>query len=148
MASKLILTRKGAWLNRRNAFKVFINDEQKGLIKNDSSEEYLLEAGTYRIKCKVQWMSSNEFTVDVSEGKNKYIAVTAAMKYYFALYILLLIGLFLPFVFRMAKLPQPEWVYIAQVVLIIPALLYMLLYVTALRKKYLVIKEDDSNPFR
>ncbi len=88
MSSKVILTRKGEFINRRQRFRVFINGKEAGLIKNDDTEEYELEPGMHTVQCKLNWLSSLVHTVDLKEGANTYLKVSNGMKYYFPLYII------------------------------------------------------------
>lgn len=148
MASKIILTRKGEFINRRQRFKVFINDKEAGLIKNEDTEEYELQPGTYKVQCKLNWMSSPVYTIDVKEGTNTYLRVSNGMKYYLPLYIIMLIGLFFPFFLKIGKVPVPDFVNTLKIILIVPALLYVVLYMSVFKKKYLSLTEDKSNPFR
>lgn len=148
MASKLILTRKGQWLNRRQIYKVMIDGVEAGRIKNDDSQEFELEPGIHSINCKINWMSSGEKTFEIANGKNTYLSVNSAMKLYMPLYILLLVGLFAPILLRFAKMPVPPIVDNLQPYLVVPCIVYVLLYYTFLRKQYLLIEEDSSNPFK
>ena len=147
MSSKLILTSKGEFINRRQRFKVFIDGKEVGLIKNDDSEEYELPAGIHLLQCKLNWMSSPGYTVNVKEGENSYVSVSNGMKYYFPLYILMLVGLFLPFFLKIGKVPIPDFVNVLKIILIVPALVYVVLYMSVLKNKYLNLAEDKSSPF-
>ena len=147
MAAKLILTRKGSVVNRRQRFKVLLDGAEAGQIKNDDTEEFTLEPGKHRVQCKVNWMSSEVQTVDFKDGVNTYLTVGNGLKFIVPLYFLMLAGLLFPFYFHLVKAPVPDYVSTLKVVLILPAILYYLLYLTVFRKKYLVIGEDKSNPF-
>ena len=148
MIPKLILTRKREWINRRQRFKVLINEKEVGLIKNDDTQEYELEPGTYTVQCKINWTSSPVHTIEIKQGMNAFLAVSNGMKYIVPLYIMMLIGVLIPFFFRLAKLPASETINIIKIILIVPAIIYILLYVTIFRKKYLYLREDKSNPFK
>ncbi len=148
MASKLILTRKGEWINRRQRFKVFINGKESGLIKNDDTQEYELEPGTYTIQCKLNWTSSPEYIIEIKQGINAFLTVSNGMKLILPLYIMMLAGVLIPFYFKFAKLPVPEILNIIKIVLIVPAIIYIFLYMTIFKKKYLYLGEDKSNPFK
>ncbi len=147
MASKLILTRKGEWFNRRQIYKVLINDQQAGVIKNDSTEEYELAPGSYTVQCKHNWTSSPIVSITIKSGEKSYLQVSNGMKYIVPLYILMLVGLFFPLYFKFQKIPMPDAVPIIKIILIFPALIYILLYLSILRKRYLNLGEDKSNPF-
>lgn len=148
MASKLILTRKGEWINRRQRFKVFINDKEVGLIKNNDTQEYELEPGTYTVQCKINWTSSPVYTFEIKQGINAFLTVSNGMKLILPLYIMMLAGVLIPFYFKFAKLPVPEILNTIKIVLIVPAIIYILLYITIFKKKYLDLGEDKSNPFK
>jgi hypothetical protein len=148
MASKLILTRKAEWINRRQRFKVFINDKEAGLIKNDDTQEYELEPGTYTVQCKLNWTSSLVYALKIKQGTNAFLTVSNGMKYIVPLYIMMLVGVLIPFFLRLAKLPMSETINIIKIILIVPAIVYILLYATVFRKKYLYLGEDKSNPFK
>jgi hypothetical protein len=148
MAAKLVFHRKGEWLNRRQQFKVLIDGREVGKIKRDETLEFELPAGTHVVCCKINWMSSNEKTIEITDGKNVYLAVGSGMKFFMPLYIFMLISLALPLVFRFAKTPFPEAIGNYRFVLLVPAVVYMLAHVTILRTRYLLVVEDTTNPFR
>jgi hypothetical protein len=151
MAAKLILTRKGGFFtpNRRHRYKVFIDGTEVGQIKHDDTEEYILPPGTHTLQCRINWMSSPVETVELSEGVNTYRSVSSGMKFIGPLYIIFFAGAFLPFFFRqVAKVPIPDYARTLQFILVLPALIYLILYASVFRKKYLLIGEDKSNPFK
>lgn len=147
MASKLILTRRGDWVNRRQLFKVFINEKQVGLIKKGDTQEYELEPGNYAVQCKLNWWTSPVHIVDIKEGTNTYLITGNGMKFIMPLYFMMLAGILIPFYFKFARLPMPEAVNTIKIILIVPALIYILVYMTFLRKKYLYLTADKTNPF-
>lgn len=148
MAAKLILTRKGSVLNRRQTFKVLIDGIEAARIKNDDTEEFALQPGVHTVHCKINWMSSNIATVDIKEGVNAYLSVSSAAKFIAPLYFLMLAGLLFPFYFHLVKSPVPAYVSTLRSILILPAILYYIFYITVFKDKYLVIGEDKSNPFK
>jgi hypothetical protein len=148
MAGKLILTRKGSVVNRRQRFKVLIDGVEAGQIKNDDTEEFTVEPGEHTLQCKLSWMTSPVETFTVNEGTNTYRSVSSGLTFIVPLYFIMLAGVLLPFYFRFAKLPEPDYVDILKIVLILPAILYYIFYISFFRKKYLVIGEDRSNPFK
>jgi hypothetical protein len=148
MSAKLILTRKASLLNRRQRFKVLIDGVEAGQIKNDDTEEFTLEPGVHTLQCKLNWMTSSIETVTLKDGVNTYLSVSSGLKFIVPLYFLMLAGVLLPFYFRFARIPMPEYYNTLKIILIFPAVIYYILYITLLRKKYLVIGEDKSNPFK
>ena len=148
MEAKIILTRKGSILNRRQHFKVLIDGVEAGQIKNDDTEEFALPAGVHTLQCKLNWMSSKVETVTLQDGVNIYRSVSSGLRFIVPLYFLMLAGVFLPFYFRFAKTPVPDYIETLKIIFIFPAIIYYILYITVLRKRYLVIGEDQSNPFK
>jgi hypothetical protein len=148
MAAKLILTRKGSMVNRRQRFKVLIDGVEAGQIKNDDTEEFTLSPGQHTLQCKISWMSSAVETVDLKDGVNTYLNVKDAMKFIVPLYFMLIAGILIPFFFSLNKSHVPASINILKLILILPAVIYIGLYMTVFRKKYLLIGEDKSNPFK
>ncbi len=148
MSAKLILSRKSSILNRRQRYKVIVDGVEEGQIKNDDTEEFTLEPGQHTLQCKLNWMSSEVETVTLQEGVNVYRSVSNGLRFIVPLYFLMLAGVFLPFYFRFAKTPVPDYIETLKIIFIFPAIIYYILYLTVFRKKYLVIGEDQSNPFK
>ena len=148
MAAKLILTRKGSMVNRRQKYKVLIDGVEAGQIKNDDTEEFTLPAGPHTLQCKINWLSSSVETIDLQDGLNTYRSVSNGMKFIVPLYFMLLAGILIPFFFTLSKSPVPSFINILKLILILPMVIYLGLYLTAFRKKYLLIGEDKSNPFK
>lgn len=119
-----------------------------GTIDNEKTQEYELEPGIHSLQCKYNWMSSPEKTFEISEEKNTYLQVSNGMKYFLPLYIILFIGILFPLFFKFSKLVLPKSTPVIKAILIFPALIYMITYLTIFRKKYLTISEDQHNPFK
>lgn len=134
-------------INRRQPFKVLIDGVETGAVKSDDSQEFLLEPGEHVLQVKVSWMSSAEIPINLQEGKNTYLKVRSGMKYYTALYFIMIAGLLFPIAIRLLKIPVTPAFDFVRIVLIFPAILYWLYYITINRKNYVVVEEDKSNPF-
>ncbi len=147
MAERLIITRKGEWFNRRQNYKVFINDVEIGTIKNDDTQEYILKPGNYVLQCRHNWMSSAPFPFVIRTGANTRVRLRNGMRYIVPLYIMMMIGIIFPLYFSFARLPRPTNSDIIKLILILPALIYMLSYLTLLRNRYLLLSFDEENPF-
>lgn len=148
MPAKLILTRKASILNRRQRYKVLIDGVEAGQIKNDDTEEFILPAGTHTLQCKINWMGSQVQTVELKDGANTYLNVSSGLKFIVPLYFMMLAGVLFPFYFHLAKMPIPSYVNILKIILIYPAILYYIFYISVYKRKYLVIGEDKNNPFK
>lgn len=144
--TKIIISRSSEWMNRMRSFKVFINGNQEGTLKNGGSEEFSVLPGTISVQCKVDWYSSKPFSIDVKEGETAYLRVSSGMKYYWPFFISIIVGVFLVFYYK-GKPDKPEWVNIVPFFLLIPGVLYSLYYTTIGRKNYLVLQKDSKNVF-
>lgn len=147
MATKIVLNRKSEVLNRARAFKVFIDGEEKGMIKNGGAEEYPVSPGTHSVQCKVRWYSSPAITLNVQEGETKVLKVQAAMKYFMIAYVLLIIVIVSDLLIRKAGTTvPPSWLWIKLVLVSVFAIYF--LYFGLLRpKKYLLLEEDKDSVF-
>lgn len=145
--AKIILTRPSAWMNRFRPYSVFIDDVHAGNIKNGSSEEFLLNAGTHNIKCKIAWYSSSVYTINIEQGSVEYLLVKSGIRYYSLMLISLFTGIIINLFYSQFLEQRPLGIFLLQLALILPALLYMLYYLTVGKKNYLVIEEDKDNFF-
>jgi hypothetical protein len=148
MPGKLVLTRKNEWLNRMRPFHVWIDGQERGSVRNGSSEEFPLEPGMHEVVCKVSAFSSVTYSFTVTDNGNAYLRVRSALKYFWPLYALLLIGLLGTLYFRLTHQPVPPNYFIFQLLCIFPCVLYLLYYRLFARKRYLVVDEDSDNVFR
>jgi hypothetical protein len=145
--TKIIMTRKGEWMNRARAYNVLIDEQKTGIVKNDSSEEYAVAPGAHTVRCGLMWYSSPSITVNLKEGEIAYLRVKNGMKYYLPLFILMVVGVLLNLVWSGRPAERPDWVIYVQLGLLLPALLYIMYFITLGRKKYLVIEQDKDNFF-
>ncbi len=146
--SRIVLRRSSEWLNRARNLKVFIDGEQAGTIANGESKDFLLTPGHHNLTCKVDWCSSRDFGISLGENETAYLFVRSGMKYYwqtaFPLFVVLALNFY--YVFS-AGGKRPEWLNYLLIIVALPALLYMMYYVTIGRKDYLVISKDDKTGF-
>jgi hypothetical protein len=145
--AKIILTRKGEWLNRARTYKVMIDEQKVGIIKNDGTEEYVVDPGKHTMRCTIDWCSSPVLQVELAPDEIAYLKVKSGLKYYWPLFILLIAGLVMNFVFVGNPVNRPDWSVYLRMVLLLPALLYIIYFLTAGRKRYLLVEKDKDNLF-
>jgi len=147
MATKIIINRKSEWLNRLRSFKIFIDDAEVGAVKNGSSEEFVVVPGVHSVYLKFSFYKSEPLTITVNDNETKFLLAHNGMKYFWALYILLLLALFLKPLIRNVEIDISTWFPFLQIGLIMPLVFYALYYLTIGRKKYLLLEEDHDNIF-
>ncbi|MCW3088115.1 MAG: hypothetical protein JWQ78_1501 [Sediminibacterium sp.] len=147
MATKIIVNRKSAWLNRIQKIRVLIDGAESGTVANGNSEQFIVEPGTHTVECKIKWYSSPVLTVALQEGETKYLKVGSGLPYYFPLYLLVLLSLLLRVGLQLAHIPAPDYLTWIQVAMFMPFILYILYYFTIGKKQYLVLEEDKENMF-
>jgi len=147
MSAKIIISRKSEWLNRMRPYKVMVDETEAGIVKNDSSEEFIVADGVHQVYLKCGFYRSETITLNVSEQNKTYLLVKSSMKYFWPLYILLIAGILINLFFRESKVNGPAWLPVVQSVLVAPCLLYFLYYLTLGRKKYLELSVDKDNIF-
>jgi len=146
MSAKIVINRNNEWVNRRRNFTVWIDGKPAGGVAAGCSVDFPVEPGVHTVQCKINWCGSRERTVTASDAAPVFLSARSGMKYYVFLYILILIALLSRIGFNLAHVPQPTWLPVAEIVLIVPGLLYILYYLTLGRKDYVVLgdeKEDD-----
>ncbi|MBI2282271.1 MAG: hypothetical protein HYU71_01020 [Bacteroidetes bacterium] len=148
MTTKIILNRENEWRNRARGFKVWIDGKEVGTIANGGSEAYLVEPGTYKLQCKIDWCSSPGLELTVKEGETRFVQVGSGMKYYSLFTVLMVLVLLSGPVIKYLKLKVPEEFTYLQMVVLVPFLLYYLYYLSIGRSRYLLLKEDSANVFR
>ena len=147
MPAKIIINRKSEWLNRLRPFKVFIDEKEVGSVKNGSSEEFVVEEGTHSVHIKFGLYKSISLTITLNKGGNKFLLTRNGMKYFWPLYILIMVGVASKLIMIKLGVYNADWSSYIQILLVFPSLLYFLFYLTIGRKKYLVLEDDDNNIF-
>ncbi len=145
--AKILLSRPKAWLNQSRPFKVYIDELEKGMIHNESLESYEVEPGNHSLQCKVAWYSSQDLKLNLGAGEIAYLRVSNGMKYYWHSFLILLVGISLNIMAVRQETEKPLWALLVEMALILPAVSYMLFYMTIGRRKYLVLEEDKENLF-
>jgi len=145
--NKIIVSRPNQWLNRTRIVKVFIDDKEAGSVKNGSSEEFAIGSGQHIVQCKMDWQSSPVMIVNLNQNEIEYLIVKNAMKYYWPLFLLMLIGVGINLFYLRYQTQRPLGASLLQLALILPALIYLLYYITIGRKKYLILEADQENIF-
>ena len=145
--TKLVLTRKSEFVNRARSFKVMIDGQQAGTIRNGGAEEFHLTPGQHQVICKIDWCSSREYSVDIKEGETTYLQVGSAMKYYWHLATPLLIFLGINLYLTITKQPKPVMFSYALFGMAALVIGYLLYYTVINRKGYLLLEKDTTTLF-
>jgi hypothetical protein len=145
--AKIILTRPRQWFNQTRTFRIWIDGNEMGSIRNGSSETVMVDPGNHSLQCRLAWYGSPEIRLSLEPGESSWFRVRNGMKYYWPSFIILLLGILLN-LFAVNRFDvRPIWAPLLELVLILPALLYMLYYMTIGRKRYLVLEDDKENAF-
>ncbi|HSU26781.1 MAG TPA: hypothetical protein VLJ68_00245 [Chitinophagaceae bacterium] len=144
---KIIVRRKGEWMNRLKSYKVSIDGNIAGSVSNGNAEEFAVEPGLHKIRCKVNWCGSEELSIDLREGEKAYLEVKSGMKYYYVLAIPVLAVILYKLYLKIAGIKAPDYIYYAILVLAIPVFAYLIYYLTAGRNKYLSLGKDSGGLF-
>ncbi len=142
--AKIIIHRPSEFMNRARVFKVMIDGVEVGSVKNGMSDEFKIAAGKHSVCCKVDWCSSQEFEVNVTDGETEYLEVKSGMKYYFHFLIPLVAVLLCNFILVVSKSGRPMWFNIVLLLTALPALSYIFYYLTIGRNNYLQLKRNEK----
>ena len=144
--TKIILSRPSQLMNRIRGYKVLINGQQVGVIKNGATEEYVVEPGNNSIECKLDWCGSRSLPVNLQAGETIYLKVSSGMKLYYFIILLLAGEVFLSFYYQ-GKPDKPSWVNPVIIGSLGIIIVYFLYYLTIGRKDYLIVEKDTKNVF-
>ena len=145
--AKIILSRPREWFNQTRTFRLWIDGSDAGSIRNGHVETVMLEPGSHTLQCRLAWYGSQEVRLTLEPGETAWYRVRNGMKYYWHSFIILLLGISLNLLLVNRLDERPIWAPLVELVLILPALIYMLYYMTLGRKRYLVLEEDRENAF-
>jgi hypothetical protein len=145
--AKVILNRKGEWINRLRSYKVFIDDQPVGTIRNGGTEEFSVNPGIHKMICKINWTSSREYEFEVEANQKIFLQVKSGLRYYPYMAIILIALVLYNFFLKYSHSVVPESFEYIFLGIGIPILLYLLYYTTLGRKDYLVLGKDSSSPF-
>jgi hypothetical protein len=145
--ARIIINRSSEWMNKARAFKVMIDGQQAGTVKNGSSEEFKVEPGNHKVFCKVDWCSSREFELNLSPGETEYLNVKSGIKYYWHVVIPLVFVLAYNFILTLSKGGRPLWFNIVLLLAVVPSLGYIFYYLTVGKKDYLTLGRDEKGLF-
>lgn len=130
------IQRGSGYVDKIRNYKVFINNEQVGIISEGEIKEYNVSPGTHTISTKIDWAGSKDIIVDLKENDvinlkvENYTAKHWLISVYFIAFITLVhIVLFITIDFQYTSL------------LFIPILAIMGYYLTFGRNKYLKLKQ-------
>lgn len=129
-------------MNRARSFKILVNGQEAGRIANGGSEELRVEPGPQRLACKIDWITSREFELNLAAGETAYLYVRSGLKYYWHFVIPLFIMVTLNFYFTFSNTQKPSWFNTALFVVCLPGILYILYYTLVNRKGYIAIEKD------
>ena len=130
------IQRGSGYVDKIRNYKVFINNEQVGIISEGEIKEYNVSPGTHTISTKIDWAGSKDIIVNLKENDvvnfkvENYTAKHWLISVYFIAFITLVhIVLFITIDFQYTSL------------LFIPVLATMGYYLTFGRNKYLTLKQ-------
>jgi hypothetical protein len=143
--ARIIINRPSEWANRARPFKIMIDGQQVGIIKNGISEEFKVAPGKHTVYCKVDWCSSKPVDINLAAEETEYLEVKSGMKYYYHFVIPLVVVLLYNFMLVFSKSGRrPMWFNIVLLVTALPALGYIFYYLTIGRSNYLQIGRDEK----
>jgi len=140
--SKIVVSRPKEWINRRRAYKLKLDDQDLGEIKNDQILEFEVAPGRHSLRAIVDWTSSNTWDMEIAEGETHYIRLSA---FKHANWLMpsgsILIMLYVIVLRRTFQLGNTIWEKIYWGILILYVGVFAF-YLTLGRKRYLWLRTD------
>ena len=133
----IIINRTSEYNNRLRDYQIFLDGKKIGVIANGQTKEFETTAGRHTIIAKIDWCSSPEMAVTLNDLEKKELTVGGFKNGNWIMPVAMGI-IVLDFIL------QPAFHFEYGIVLIIPAFILLLYYLTIGRKKYLTLKELPS----
>lgn len=128
------LKRKSEVENKMRNFKILLNGKEIGKISDGELKDFSIEPGKHTLTAKIDWCSSKPLELNMSSNETMYVTVGS---YRSSKKLLLFISFVL--LVHLVALTFFDWHYLA--FLLVPALCYMIYFITFGKKNYLVLKE-------
>ena len=142
--AKIVVSRQKEWFNRSRSFRIWIDGIESDIIGDGGTISFWVAPGDHKIQCRLAWYGSQEIRMHLAPGETNWFKVRNGMKYYWHSFVVLLIGIVLNLTAVGQDDERPLWAPLIELILILPALFYMLYYMTLGRKKYLILEEDKE----
>ena len=134
--TKLIIKRSSEFINRFRNIDLYLNEERIGIINNNETKVFEIEAGKHSLRSKIDWYGSKPLIFNIDTNETKEINLTG-YKCSTLIILILLISSILYFIFGAADNFQPILFFL----LISPFGLYFLYQLTLGKDKYLKLEE-------
>ncbi len=132
----LIIKRKSEWINWLRRIGIYLDDTKIGVIANGETIQFNIQPGTHRLKGKMDWCGSSEYTF-TSSGEETHTVVIGSFKY-----STIIIGL--EVLILLAHIIARKFYGINYIFwFALPFFLVNLFYVTIGHNKYLTLSEDQ-----
>lgn len=125
------IKRKNEFTNRCRDIHIYINGKMAGIMVNGATKEFVVPSGVLHIKAHIDWCSSREITVDLSERESADLKLSG-FKWGNCIIITALLS-------YLADRLGMDTLYVLLAAL--PGFLILLYYATLGRKKYLRLSE-------
>ena len=134
------IQRSNEYINRLRDYQIFVDGQKIDTIANGQIKEIQVSAGQHKIFAKIDWVSSQELSLDLAENETKtlHIAGFKNSKWLMALVILIIVPHeILKWVFHVDSI----WYYI------LPTIFAgsLFFHLSFGRKKYLILTEQITN---
>jgi hypothetical protein len=136
---KVSIVRPSTVFNQGRTYKVIINNKQVAKISNGETLDFELEPGENQILLKLDWTSSQKYTLNLSADSNEKLTVEVS-KSSFILTMIAAILFLTNFIFK-SNFENKMF----SLLLTIPALLIVIYSLTIGRNKHLILSNLEDN---
>jgi len=134
--SKIIIQRTSENFNRLRDYRIYIDGEKIGTVADGETKDFVISEGQHSIIAKIDWASSPEISFDIKDSETEIFKV-GGFKGGNQL-ILIMTGLAILY-FILKVLLQTN----IAILLLLPAALVLVYYITIGRKKYLTLTKIE-----
>lgn len=141
MSAKIIINKMGSPF-RGSLFTVYFNGKEVATMIN--KKVFVVEdSGIYAIQLKTSWLKTQTLIVKVVDGETINLSVRNGLRYYTALYLILMGSLLINGIFLSGKIQRPHWFFSVQVFLVLGFVAYTVFYLIFKRGEVWIL--EDAN---
>jgi len=140
--AKIKIKRTSEYINSKRDYKIYIDGQLIGTISNGETKEFETTAEQHTITAKIDWCTSPEISINISDNVTKKIKVGGGIKNgkWLRLFGVVLVVLYI-FLIMILRYDFSKFLLLAPIILLAPISVLNIYYMTLGRKKYLILNE-------
>jgi len=141
MSARIIISKKKEYFSRGATFGVMLDGKEVTEVYDKTV--LVVDEGVYAVQLvtRWKWVRTQTLIVKATDGKEVFLSFSNGIKYYSLLYATFLFSILGNIFFISGKIVRPQWYFIAQFVLIVVFIAYILFNYFLKKGEVWILKE-------